>query len=147
MYRLQRMFNERGFLCYKLRSERVLNIEATLSERKFFPRLFVWKLCLVKWFLMEVILKVCMWLKIFNVFCNFLLKASNSLLTDEEADKSNWCGAHIAVTLILLLLNAKSENKDLNLSHFYLYFEFDHIQLPDCGNHCFRMGNRCRETS
>jgi len=85
--------------------------------------------------------------EVFNDFCNFLLKASTFLLTCKEADKLNQCGAHIAIIFILLLLNAQSENKVLNLSYFSLYFEFDHIQPPDCGSDCFPMGIRLSETS
>jgi len=161
MYRLQRMFNECGFLCHKLRSIKSLKYWSYVLRKPILARLSIWKPCLVKWFLTEVILKVCIWLKFFNDLCNFLLKASTSLLTYKKAHKSNQCGAHIAITLILLLLNAKSKNKDVKLSHFSLYFKFNHIQELfffsfflvvfdhhiDCGNGSFPMGIRLRETS
>jgi hypothetical protein len=56
-----------------------LIIDAKFSVSQFLPREFIWRPRLVIWFLLELILKVCI-TKLFNDFCNFLLKVGVNVL-------------------------------------------------------------------
>jgi hypothetical protein len=101
-----------------------------------------------------------MWLKFYNDFCNLPVKASTSLLTHEEADKLNQCGAHTAIILLLLSWKVSQKIKTWiwviypfissstthNYQRFLFFCEvFDHC--VDCGNDCFPVGIRLRQIS
>ena len=83
-----------------LGEKRVIIIDAMFSVSPFLPTIFIWRMWLVKWRLLEPILNVCMWLNFFNDFCNFLLKAITVVDTRRlliESMRSTYSN-HISIT-------------------------------------------------
>ena len=87
----------------------VVMIDTHLFIIQFFLCEFKWRTCEVKWSLLVLILQMCIWLKVFMVFCNFLLNDSTSSLMHEDGCKSKRWGTHITITFVFTVSLANSE--------------------------------------